>query len=216
MDVMNVKSEQPKNLFLSLISYISFTFIGYFIIGLSLFVLPIFISKTLGFSMLVAGIVISLQYLTTFLMRAYSGKIVDQKGPKLAVIGSMLSFTLTGFILMAAYYFRFSPAVSLVFLIITRLLTGCAEGMVGDSPINWAILVLGEQNTAKIISYNGVASYGALALGAFSGVIMVQDLTFYGLGILIRAGRLPDGQKQTKQNRSAICRKTKFVLVCPG
>lgn len=202
MDVMNVKSEQPKNLFLSLISYISFTFIGYFIIGLSLSVLPIFISKTLGFSMLVAGIVISLQYLTTFLMRAYSGKIVDQKGPKPAVIGSMLSFTLTGVILMAAYYFRFSPAVSLVFLIITRLLTGCAEGMVGASPINWAILVLGEQNTAKIISYNGVASYGALALGAFSGVIMVQDLTFYGLGILIicagLAGYLMARNKQNK------------------
>lgn len=178
-------TEKPQNIFFSLVSYISFTFIGYFIIGLSLSVLPIFINKNLGFSMFVAGFVVSLQYFSTFLMRAYSGKIVDTKGPKPAVLGSMISFSISGVVLLIAYYFRFSPISSLILLMITRLLTGCAEGMVGASPINWAILALGDQHTAKIISYNGVASYGALAAGAFCGVIMVDDLGFYGLGILI-------------------------------
>lgn len=202
---MTVDSETPKNIFNQLISYIAFTFIGYFIIGLSLSVLPIFINKTLGFSMLIAGVVISLQYVSTFLMRAYSGKIVDQKGPKPAVIGSMLSFAVTGAILIGAYYFRFSPAISLIFLIITRLLTGCAEGMVGASPINWAILSLGDNHTAKIISYNGVASYGALALGAFSGVIIVNNLSFYGLGILIIvAGLVGFMMARNKQNKIGI------------
>lgn len=182
---MDATIGNTQNSSLSLISYIVFTFIGYFIIGLSLSVLPIFIHQGLGFSMLIAGIVISLQYVMTFVMRAYSGKIVDNQGPKPAVLTSMLSFSLTGIILILAYYFKFSPIVSLGFLILTRLFTGSAEGMIGASPINWAIMALGEKHTAKIISYNGVACYGALALGASLGVTIVKHFNFYGLGILI-------------------------------
>lgn len=135
--------------------------------------------------MLIAGIVISLQYVMTFVMRAYSGKIVDNQGPKPAVITSMLSFALTGIILIMAYYFKLSPVVSLGFLVLTRLFTGSAEGMIGASPINWAIMALGEKHTAKIISYNGIACYGALALGASLGVTIVKHFSFYGLGFLI-------------------------------
>ncbi|SDG07219.1 MFS transporter [Epilithonimonas hungarica] len=182
---MDAAIGQSKNFSYSIISYVFFTFIGYFIIGLSLSILPIFINKGLGFSMLVAGIVISLQYVMTFVMRAYSGKIIDNQGPKSAVLTSMLSFSLTGIILIVAYYFKFSPIVSLGFLVLTRLFTGSAEGMIGASPINWAIMALGEKHTAKIISYNGVACYGALALGASLGVTIIKNFSFYGLGILI-------------------------------
>ena len=73
----------------------------------------------------------------------------------------------------------------LIFLVFTRLLTGCAEGMIGASPINWAIMTFGEKHTAKIISYNGVACYGALALGASLGVVIIKYFSFYGLGFLI-------------------------------
>nr|WP_314497251.1 MFS transporter [uncultured Chryseobacterium sp.] len=175
---------QPENVNLSLFTYVAFTFLGYFIIGLSLSVLPIFISKSLGFSLVIAGLVISLQYVATFFLRAYSGKIIDGRGPKPAVLFSMLSFSLTGIFLISAYYFRLSPLISIGFLIITRLLTGCGEGMIGASPINWAIMALGEKHTAKIISYNGVACYGALAVGASLGVIIEHKFGLYGIGIL--------------------------------
>ncbi len=200
---MDATIEKSKNFSYSIISYVFFTFIGYFIIGLSLSVLPIFISKGLGFSMLIAGIVISLQYIMTFLMRAYSGKIIDSKGPKPAVLVSMLSFSFTGLVLLMAYYFRFSPMISLLFLIITRLFTGGAEGMVGASPINWAIMTFGEKHTAKIISYNGVACYGALALGASLGVTIVKYFNFYGLGILIVIlGLIGFFVARTKENKT--------------
>lgn len=181
---MDKAVKRPENVNLSLISYVCFTFIGYFIIGLSLSVLPVFINKSLGFSLVVAGLVISLQYVSTFFLRAYSGKMIDSKGPKPAVLYSMLGFSLTGIFLIAAYYLRFSPYLSLIFLIITRLFTGCAEGLVGASPINWAIMAVGEEHTAKIISYNGVASYGALAIGASLGIIIEHDYSLYGIGIL--------------------------------
>ncbi len=188
---------------MSLISYVSFTFIGYFIIGLSLSVLPVFINKSLGFSLVIAGLVISLQYVSTFFLRAYSGKIIDKKGPKPAVLFSMISFSLTGIFLMIAYYFKFSPFLSLTFLVITRLLTGCAEGMIGASPINWAIMAVGEKYTAKIISYNGVACYGALAIGASLGITIEHKFSFYGIGILsIVLGILGYFFAKTKENRN--------------
>jgi MFS family permease len=194
---------RSENVNLSLISYVSFTFVGYFIIGLSLSVLPIFINKSLGFGLVVAGLVISLQYVSTFFLRAYSGKIIDGKGPKPAVLFSMISFSLTGIFLIIAYYFKFSPFLSLSFLVVTRLLTGCAEGMIGASPINWAIMALGEKHTAKIISYNGVACYGALAIGASLGIIIEQKFSLYGIGILsIILGILGFLFAKTKENKT--------------
>ncbi|WP_175621684.1 MFS transporter [Chryseobacterium schmidteae] len=200
---MDSSINPPKNINLQLISYVSFTFIGYFIIGLSLSVLPIFISKSLGYSLLVAGIVISLQYISTFFLRAYSGKVIDGKGPKPAVLFSMIGFSLTGIFLILAYYFKFSPILSLAFLVITRLLTGCAEGMVGASPINWAIMALGEKHTAKIISYNGVACYGALAMGASLGIVIEHKFGLYGIGILsIILGIIGFFFAKTKENKT--------------
>lgn len=200
---MDSSINPPKNINLKLISYVSFTFVGYFIIGLSLSVLPIFISKSLGYSLLVAGIVISLQYISTFFLRAYSGKVIDGKGPKPAVLFSMIGFSLTGVFLILAYYFKFSPILSLSFLLITRLLTGCAEGMVGASPINWAIMALGEKHTAKIISYNGVACYGALAIGASLGIVIEQKFGLYGIGILsIILGIIGFFFAKTKENKT--------------
>lgn len=164
-----------------IISYVCFTFLGYFLIGLPLAIIPIFITKTLGFSELIAGIVISLQYITTFLMRGYAGKIVDTKGPKPAVLNSMLFYVICGILLYLCHYFETNAFLALTILVLARLVTGCAEGMVGASPINWAILKVGKQHTAKAISFNGVASYGGLALGAPVGVIINQH---YGLGAI--------------------------------
>lgn len=201
--LMDSSINPPKNINLQLISYVSFTFIGYFIIGLSLSVLPIFISKNLGYSLLIAGIVISLQYISTFFLRAYSGKVIDGKGSKPAVLFSMIGFSLTGIFLILAYYFKFSPILSLAFLVITRLLTGCAEGMVGASPINWAIMALGEKHTAKIISYNGVACYGALAMGASLGIVIEHKFGLYGIGILsIILGIIGFFFAKTKENKT--------------
>jgi predicted MFS family arabinose efflux permease len=63
--------------------------------------------------------------------------------------------------------------------------TGFAEGTLGASPINWAILIVGDEHTGKIISYNGIASYGALAVGASLGVIIDQIAGLPAIGILI-------------------------------
>lgn len=172
-------SEKPN---IIIANYVILTFYGYFSIGLTLAVLPIFIHQQLGFNTVIAGAVISLQYVTTFIMRAYAGNIVDRKGPKPAVIASMICFLLTGLLLLGAFLMVDTPLLSLAILTVSRLMTGCAEGMVGASPVNWAMLRTGEEHTATAISYNGIANYSSMAIGAPLGVWMSSSLGNWSIG----------------------------------
>lgn len=166
-------------------SYVILTFIGYLIIGYSLAVLPVFIHRDLKFSAVTAGLIISIQYAATFLFRGMAGNIVDKRGPKLAVLISMVSFAVSGILLFAAGALSSNPHLSLILLIFTRLIAGCGEGMVGASPVNWAMLKVGDEHTANAISYNGIASFGAMAIGAPLGVLAGNTVGITGLGAIV-------------------------------
>lgn len=176
-----VPDHSTKNTNLTIISYVAFTFLGYFTIGLTLAVLPEYLHGHLAFSTMIAGIVISLQYVATFLFRGFGGKIVDKRGPKPAVMMSMAGFILSGFLLLAVAFLKEYRIASLILLVIMRLVTGFSEGLVGASPINWAIFKVGSAHTAKAISYNGIGNYGALAAGAPMGVIIANT---FGIGYI--------------------------------
>jgi len=77
------------------------------------------------------------------------------------------------------------PTICLAVLACTRLVTGIGEGLVGASPIAWAILATSEEETARCISFNGIASYGALALGAPCGVLIQRHFGLGTVGLLI-------------------------------
>jgi len=172
---------------LTIIGFVAFTFIAYTSIGLSLAVLPVFIHQNLGFSAIVAGIVISLQYVTTFLCRMFAGNMVDKRGPKPAVTMGMAAFTISGIMLLFAWLLRDMPLISLGMLVVTRLITGIGEGFVGSSPINWALFATSDEHTAKAISFNGIASYGGIAVGAPLGVIISNSFGLGAISVLIAA-----------------------------
>ncbi|MCY1416963.1 putative MFS-type transporter YhhS [compost metagenome] len=62
---------------------------------------------------------------------------------------------------------------------------GSAESLVGSASIGWGIGRVGAHNTAKVISWNGIASYGALAIGAPLGVILVHKYGLWSMGASI-------------------------------
>ena len=185
MQTDTITDPSSSKIRLTITGFVTFTFFGYFTIGLALAVLPVFIHQQLGYSAMVAGVVISLQYVTTFLFRGYAGNIVDKKGPKPAVLLGMIGFAISGILLVASYMLRSIPILSLGTLILTRLITGFGEGLIGASPVNWAILAVGDEHTGKAISFNGIASYGALAIGAPLGVILHNAYGIGSIGILI-------------------------------
>ncbi|ULT24563.1 MFS transporter [Sphingobacterium sp. E70] len=137
---------------------------------------------------------------------------MDTKGPKISVLRSMLFFALSGILLLFVFLFKSQPFISLGLLLITRLFTGIGEGLVGASPINWALLELGDEHAAKAISLNGIASYGALALGAPLGVLMVDHISYESLGLLTCAiGILGYLYSKSKTPFRVIAKKTSTV-----
>ncbi|WP_416426172.1 MFS transporter [Pseudomonas sp. App30] len=176
---------RPLAVTLQVVSIVLFTFIGYLNIGIPLAVLPGFVHTGLGFNAVIAGLVISVQYLATLLSRPYASRIIDNHGSKKAVIYGLFGCGASGLFMLLAAFTQSLPVVSLASLFVGRLVLGSAESLVGSGSIGWGIGRVGAQHTAKVISWNGIASYGALAIGAPAGVLLVQHLGLWAMGVSI-------------------------------
>jgi MFS family permease len=170
---------------LQVVSIVMFTFIGYLNIGIPLAVLPGYVHSDLGFGAVVAGLVISVQYLATLLSRPHASRIIDNRGSKRAVIIGLFGCGLSGVFMLLSAFLQSLPVLSLISLLLGRLVLGSAESLVGSGSIGWGIGRVGAANTAKVISWNGIASYGALAIGAPAGVLLVQYLGLWSMGASI-------------------------------
>ena len=179
------ETQRPMAITLQVVSIVLFTFIGYMNIGIPLAVLPGYVHNHLGYGTVIAGLVISVQYLATLLSRPYASRIIDNRGSKRAVMYGLAGCGLSGVLMLASTWTAAMPALSLTCLLIGRLVLGSAESLVGSGSIGWGIGRVGAQNTAKVISWNGIASYGAIAIGAPLGVVMVGQLGMWSLGVSI-------------------------------
>jgi MFS family permease len=165
-----------------ILSTVAFTFFTYLTIGLSLAVLPGFVHSTLGFGAVVAGLSISMQYVATLISRARAGHMADTLGPKRAVLIGLVMCALSGLLLMLGALAAALPALSLGLILVARLALGCAESCVGTGAIAWGMGQVGHQHTARVISWNGVATYGAIAAGAPLGVMIAHSFGFAAIG----------------------------------
>jgi len=157
----------------NIISFTALSFVVYLAIGLPLAILPEYVHLRMGYHASLAGAVISIQYIATFLSRPWAGRISDHKGAKISVLWGMAACTLSGILLFgAAALHRNPPWLSLTVLIASRLVLGVGESLGSTGATLWGISSTGPEHTAKVISYNGVSTYGALALGAPLGVVM--------------------------------------------
>ncbi|WP_431481077.1 MFS transporter [Pseudomonas thivervalensis] len=184
---MSTPSSAPSSLSITLqiVSIVFYTFIAFLCIGLPIAVLPGYVHEQLGFSAVVAGLTIGSQYLATLLSRPVAGRLSDSVGTKRAIVYGLSGIVLSGLLTLLSTLLQSFPLASLLILIVGRLLLGVAQGLIGVGTISWCMGQVGVEHTARSISWNGIASYGAIAIGAPLGVVMVGELGFASLGIAL-------------------------------
>jgi MFS family permease len=166
-----------------ILSTVTLTFLAYFSIGLPLAVLPVFIHNALGYAAVLAGLGISVQYVATVVSRAQVGRMSDQLGPKATALWGFSCIFLCGAFTLGAAWLSAWPAFSFISIVLGRLALGAGESMIGTGAITWAIGLVGPQQTVKVMSWNGVATYGGLAAGAPIGVMLVSGTGFAAIGV---------------------------------
>jgi len=165
-----------------IISFTSFSFVVYLAIGLPLAILPAYVHLRMGYHASLAGLVVSIQYIATFMSRPWAGRISDRVGAKVSVLWGLFACTVSGALLIGAAALHRGPAwLGLTSLIASRLVLGVGESLGSTGATLWGITSAGPEHTAKVISFNGVSTYGALALGAPLGVVMEAH---WGLGAI--------------------------------
>jgi MFS family permease len=137
----------------------------------------------MGFHAAFALLVVSIQYIATFLSRPWAGRISDSSGARVSVLWGMATCALSG-LLLAAGALNLNPWLTVGMLVASRLALGVGESLGSTGATLWGITSAGPQHTAKVISFNGVATYGGLALGAPLGVVLNKHLGLGSLGIL--------------------------------
>ena len=155
-------------------------FCGYLSVGLPLPVLPLFVRDKLGFSNLIVGVVIGIQFLATVLTRGYAGRVIDNQGGKRSALQGAIVCGFAGLLYFIAAMPRLSPTASLATLLIARLIAGFGEGQFVTGCVSWSIASVGPQRAGMSMSWTGIAMFAALAIGAPIGMALYHS---YGLEV---------------------------------
>ena len=153
-------------------------FCGYLAVGLPLPILPLFIHDKLGFSNLVVGLVIGVQFLATVLTRGYAGRVTDSQGGKRSALQGAATCAVGGLLYLVAAMPSLSATTSLAIVVAGRLAAGFGESQFVTGCVSWSIASVGPQRAGMSMSWTGIAMFAALAIGAPIGMALYQS---YGL-----------------------------------
>ncbi|HBV39319.1 MAG TPA: MFS transporter [Erwinia sp.] len=155
---------------LRIISVVIFNFAAYLTIGLPLAVLPGYVHDVMGYSAFWAGLVVSLQYFATLISRPHAGRFADVLGPKKVVVLGLCGCLISGLCYALAALSATIPMASLVLLCLGRIILGIGQSFAGTGSTLWGVGVVGSHHIGRVISWNGIFTYGAMAVGAPLGV----------------------------------------------
>jgi len=153
-------------------------FCGYLAVGLPLPVIPLFVHDKLGFSTLIVGLVIGIQFLATVWTRGYAGRLTDHHGGRRSALQGAAVCALGGLLYFVAAVPGFSPTTGLGIVVVGRLVAGFGESQLVTGCVSWSIASVGPARAGMSMSWTGIAMFAALAIGAPIGMALYQN---YGL-----------------------------------
>lgn len=159
----------------------------YFAIGLPMAVLPGVVHLRLHFNTVLAGLAISFQYVATVLSRPQAGRMADTVGTRRTVLSGLLACGASGLCLFSAGFFHSLSLACFAVILLSRLILGFGESWLATGASLWGIARVGQEHTAKVISWSGICSYGGLAIGAPVGVWIWHAWGLQGVGLVSAA-----------------------------
>ena len=149
--------------------------IGFLTVSMPLPALPLHVSG-MGFGTAVAGLAVGIQSLATA-TRPGSGRMVDTRGAKTALLCGLVTCSGAGWLYVASLAVPQASA-SLLVLVAGRLVLGVGESLLITGVLGWSLARAGPKRAGRAMTWNGMAQYGALALGAPAGFWLYKAYGF--------------------------------------
>jgi len=155
-------------------------FISYLCVGMSLPIVPIFVTGRLGLGNVWAGLGVGIAFLATVVSRAHAGSLSDRRGAKVAVARGLAFYVGGAVVSLIAGLSFLAPWTAFLVLIAGRLLIGLGESLVAVGVIGWGIGLVGPARSGQVLALVGAAIYGALAVGGPIGLALLDRFGFAG------------------------------------
>lgn len=163
---------------------VAVVFFGFLAVGVPLPTISLHVHQTLGFDSAIVGWMIGLQSLATVLTRHRAGAVSDHQGPKHAVLIGLPLASASGLLYFTSVWAPVSALGQLGVLALGRLLLGLAESLFLTGTMSWSIARVGVAHTGKVMSWQGIAMYAAIGLGAPLGLAVQAMWGFSGVAVV--------------------------------
>lgn len=146
----------------------------YLTMGIMLGTLPGYLQDNLKFNSVIVGIVIGLESLATLLTRAYAGRLTDTKGAKRSSRAGGFLVIAAGTLYLSAVLFSADKFIALALILAAVILHGTAESFFVTGSLTWGIGLAGVERSGRVMTWNGIAMYAGIALGAPLGIMLTS------------------------------------------
>lgn len=167
----------------SLLRHVAIVFFGFLSVGLPLPPIALYLHDQLGFGASVIGFAIGLQSVVTVLTRHRAGTMCDHRGARSVIRFGLPLAAVAGGLYLAAAQLPVPAIAKLAPLLLGRIALGFGESLFITGAMNWSIGRLGAQRTGLVMSWQGIAMYAAIGLGAPLGLAIYSAIGFAGVAI---------------------------------